>query len=633
MCHDDFLRVAEGRYKCFLYMLHKLKGRAACVPTCDIQLMWKCHQTSPAAYAHDTEGLHGNLEDNDSVVRQQLSDGMLQGFEQTSSTWEILFGHPYERAGAVWPQVNVVDRDNPTELLSESIPVTINWHLQDFDMNSKHKFLQPRNVLEVCVHAKGAVSSGNLQGKADDLFLRVQTMAACRKFKHQVSVESYRYDMLWHKLWWMQCEVSTRGLVIDLISHTKTCFGVPYFSKLLGQATVSWKELEKEMFLASEKPLIMRNTSQVSDSCIILASITPPVQAPYLFKTLLDRVSDDAGAMISKKILRLNKYKPQEGRWMSRTVLNHAGKECFVIRTRVAAGVWRSTTERPVGVDWNERIICIHGGGWNYVSGSIGIAPEEILATATPLNDEVEQYKMKWSFSTGETLTIQMPLENIEWEQHLHFSVKGNRQGVVRLLNGRHMQYEVPSAVPEEEEGFVTLVRYTAEARQGRATALFNWKMSAMEVLPEEDVVLVMLLCTATQRGVADLGGKILRNFYQRKAVKKKEKQRNWGAVAMGGGQEVPSELMFWYMNPEEVLGVNLAEMENEDVVPKGASVHMYRGTSWLYAGSTKGLYKMSSKGSCESLGYDVSDHHYHVKGPSSVPRFGSQTNVPAASR
>lgn len=56
---------------------------------------------------------------------------------------------------------------------------------------------------------------------------------------------------------------------------------------------------------------------------------------------------------------------------------------------------------------------------------------EEILATATPLNDELEQYKMKWSFSTGETLTIQMPIEDLEWERHLRFSVKGNRLGVV----------------------------------------------------------------------------------------------------------------------------------------------------------------------------------------------------------
>ena len=40
----------------------------------------------------------------------------------------------------------------------------------------------------------------------------------------------------------------------------------------------------------------------------------------------------------------------------------------------MAAGVWRKN-ERPVGVDWNERIIHVHGGGWNYITGSVGTSP------------------------------------------------------------------------------------------------------------------------------------------------------------------------------------------------------------------------------------------------------------------
>lgn len=629
MQHDGFLTVAKKRYRCFLYMLQKIEEKTACVPTCDIQLMWKCHQTSPGEYAHDTQVSLGNLNEDDNflIQQQQLSNTTLKDFEQTARTWELLFGHPYERAGAVLSQVSIMDEATPLDPLLESMPITINWHNQSFDINSRHGFLQPRHVLEVCVHVKSALRRETLQNRSDRLFLRLQTMDACRNFKHQVPAETYRNDTFWHKLWCMQCEANTKGVVVDLISNGTDCLVAPFFSKVLGQVTESWKELEKEPFLEREKPLAMKNTSLVSDGWIILTSITPPVQAPYLFKALLDRVTDDSGAMISKKVLKLNKNKPQEGRWMSRTVVDHAGRECFIIRMRVATGVWRSKIERPVGVDWNERIVSIHGGGWNYISGSTGIAPEEALATATPLNDELEQYKMKWSFSTGETLTIQMPIENIEWERHLRFSLKGNRLGVIRLLNGRHMQYEVPSSVPEEEEGFVTLVRYTAEARQGRATALFNWKLLAMEVLPEEDVVLVLLICIATQRAVADLGAKTLRNVYRRKHVKKVERQRNWGSVVMGGGQEVPSELTFWYVNPEEVLGVDLAEMDNEEVLPKGASEHMYRGTSWLYTGSMKGLYKMSSKGSCESFSYELGDHHQPLV------RFGSQTKVPAASR
>lgn len=60
------------------------------------------------------------------------------------------------------------------------------------------------------------------------------------------------------------------------------------------------------------------------------------LQGPYLLKTVPDRVTDDAGAMLSNLILRMNKYQPQQGRWITRTVLNHFGRECFVIRIRQA---------------------------------------------------------------------------------------------------------------------------------------------------------------------------------------------------------------------------------------------------------------------------------------------------------
>lgn len=65
-----------------------------------------------------------------------------------------------------------------------------------------------------------------------------------------------------------------------------------------------------------------------------MTSITPPVQAPYLLKCVPDRVTDDGGAMISDVILRMRNYRPQEGRWLTRTVLDHSGRECFVIRMR-----------------------------------------------------------------------------------------------------------------------------------------------------------------------------------------------------------------------------------------------------------------------------------------------------------
>lgn len=52
----------------------------------------------------------------------------------------------------------------------------------------------------------------------------------------------------------------------------------------------------------------------------------------------------------------------------------------------------------------------------------------------------------------------------------------------VALFEGRQLEYAVPGASPAQEEGFFTLVRYTQEHPQGKATALLNWTRGIMEV-------------------------------------------------------------------------------------------------------------------------------------------------------
>jgi hypothetical protein len=121
------------------------------------------------------------------------------------------------------------------------------------------------------------------------------------------------------------------------------------------------------------------------------------------------------------------------------------------------------------------------------------------------------------------------------------------------LINGRKLQYEVPNASALEEEGFVTLIRYNAHAPQGKATALFNWKVSAMEIHPEEDVVLVLLLCTATMRSVADFGGKHHGNlFAQRRHKESKPGLKDWGSVVVDHATS-QSNLASWYLNTPQL--------------------------------------------------------------------------------
>ncbi|KAH9305592.1 hypothetical protein KI387_009996 [Taxus chinensis] len=274
----------------------------------------------------------------------------------------------------------------------------------------------------------------------------------------------------------------------------------------------------------------------------IVASVTPPIQAPYLLKCIPDRVTDDTGAMVSDYVLRMNKYRPQEGRWISRTVLNHAGYRMF-----------RCTHQRML---WALQVL---------------------------IADDLENHRMTWEISSGEIFTIQMPIEQLNWERHLEFTLKNTPKGKsARLLNGRKLQYQVKEAKAEEEEGFVTLVRYTPQCPQGKATALFNWKVSAMEFLPEEDALLVLLLCNATVRTVADFGGDSVGDFF----IKRRKKEttpgkRDWGSVVVQNSVSA-SDLSFWYLNPREVLGIPGVD-EKPSRLNSEEQVHVYTSGSWLF--------------------------------------------------
>lgn len=134
---------------------------------------------------------------------------------------------------------------------------------------------------------------------------------------------SYFTSESWQKAWHLYCEFGTKGLILELRYRGGLC---SKGSSLQDSILFSWNDLLRAPSLTSEKEL--------DERVRIAASITPPVQASYLLKCVPDRVTDDSGAMVSDVILKMNHYRPQEGRWLSRTVLDHGGRECFVIRTR-----------------------------------------------------------------------------------------------------------------------------------------------------------------------------------------------------------------------------------------------------------------------------------------------------------
>jgi len=153
-------------------------------------------------------------------------------------------------------------------------------------------------------------------------FLRLRTQRSHRSLKLNKSMVNLSCKN-WQKIWHLYCEFATRGVVIEVRRTTSGCFRN---SKFLQSISFSWSDMlhEKALALTDELEVRMR----------AMASITPPVQAPYLLKCVPDRVTDDGGAMISDVILRMRNYRPQEGRWLTRTVLDHGGRECFVVRMR-----------------------------------------------------------------------------------------------------------------------------------------------------------------------------------------------------------------------------------------------------------------------------------------------------------
>ncbi|XP_024394182.1 glycine-rich domain-containing protein 2 isoform X1 [Physcomitrium patens] len=576
MWEDSSLQAAADRYKCFLHLLYKSKGRITCVPTFDIDLIWHAHQLSPVSYAKDTKALLGCIADHDGTLAERGPGSKLEkDFEDTAKLWESTYGLSYERAGCMYRNTKPVNVPPPpvsdirTSFVIERPPSILPWDYRMADHNpTKYPILTPRHVLQVCILIKCTTAMVPNGREGGDLFVRLRTLDAYTLLKIEAPVLPFSHETQWQKLWVLQCETKTKGMVLELRYHVEGCMRTFRKTKCIGRAKLTWHELQKAPMLYHDVmfPLSAKrfNSPESKQSCQVglEVSITPPVQAAYLLKSVPDRVTDDSGAMLSSVILRRRHNEPQSGRWISRTVLNHAGKETFVIRIRAAKGAWTSRGDRPVGVDWNERVINVHGGGWNYVSNHVGTSPEKIVGSAVPLAHELEEYKLSWALSTGDTLIVSRQLSDINWERHLEFTLKtsGRGAGLARLVNGRKQQYEVPNASPQEEEGFVTLIRYGPHTPQGKATALFNFRISAMEVVPEEDVVLVLLLCTATMRSIADFGGLSAGNDYTRRRMKENALgSKDWGSVVLEN-TTCHSHLAHWHWN-----GGHIGEEEEVD--------------------------------------------------------------------
>ncbi|KAJ7973314.1 Glycine-rich domain-containing protein-like [Quillaja saponaria] len=569
-----YLIAAKQRYKAFLYILQSCTdGFSRLVPTLDIMLMWLTHQSYPTIYLEDLNELEGEM---GKVVTVSETPNEKE-FEETKKLWEGAFDQPYEKAGGA---VALTLQGSS----SEESPVY--WEESDTDANTKYKSMHPRFLLEVCVFVrlKSGMKATQQDKKCD--FLRLRTVRCHSELKLDKILSSFPYDS-WRKAWHLYCEFGTKGVILEYYHHGANCFKG---CSLQDSVTFHWNDLVR----ASSQTLRKEVTQQVT----FIVSITPPVQASYLLKCVPDRVTDDSGAMISDVILRMNRYRPQEGRWLSRTVLDHAGRECFVIRIRIGGGFWRRGGETPSTLKWEDRIVEIREGSWSYVAGSIGRAPEKVVATATP-KEPSEQWKAAWCFSTGDELMI-------HWESTsgLSFCMRNQTspESSVKLLKGKHMQYQAKKIksksineeshnkgeeTEEDESGFLTLVRFTEENLIGKATALLNWKLLVVEFLPEEDAVLMLLLCVSILRSVSEMKKEDVGNLLIRRRLKETKKgNRDWGSVILHPSSSTSSMALAspyvkpWYWNAEAVI----ASDEREHITRQPALSHSaVEGSDKLY--------------------------------------------------
>ncbi|KAL2563510.1 hypothetical protein AAZX31_20G223600 [Glycine max] len=526
-----YLIAARQRYKAFLFMLLRFARdfSSRLVPTSDILLMWLTHQSYPTVYCEDLKALaiEGDLE-KVATLSEKVKE---KEFEETKKLWDRAFNQPYEKAGGEVPLTleGVISIKSP-----------VYWEDSGTDVNTKYRSMLPRFLLEACVFVRLKQRITTSQKDVNRDFLRLQIIRCHSELKLDKAFSNFTNDS-WKKAWHFYCEFGTKGVMFDYRRHGGNCLRG---SSLLDTVSFRWNDLLRADSLTLEK--------EVSQQVNVVTSITPPVQAPYLLKCVPDRVTDDSGAMISDVILKMNSYRPQEGRWLSRTVLDHAGRVCFVIRIRVGGGFWRRGGEAPSAVKWEDRIIEIREGSWSYVAGYIGRAPEKVVATATP-KEPTEQCKAAWCFSTGDELTIQW--DSSQSVSGLTFSLlnQTSPESSVLLLRGRQMQYQVKKTKSkrkgedmkteleekevdeeEDEESFITVVRFTEDNPDGKATALLNWRLLVVEVLPEEDAVLMLLLCLSILKSVSemkkqDVGGLLVR----RRLKEARLGSRDWGSVIL----------------------------------------------------------------------------------------------------
>lgn len=112
----------------------------------------------------------------------------------------------------------------------------------------------------------------------------------------------------------------------------------------------------------------------------------------------------------------------------------------------------------------------------------------------------------------------------------------------------------------------MTLVRYSEENPDGKATGLINWKLLLVELHPEEDTAFMLLLCISLLRSITemkkeDIGGLLIR----RRLKEAKLSARDWGSVVLhpfSYSSSISSPYVHpWHLNPKVLMAMDKVDM------------------------------------------------------------------------
>ncbi|CAI5962270.1 unnamed protein product [Closterium sp. NIES-64] len=438
----------------------------------------------------------------------------------------------------------------------------------------------------------------------------------------------------WRHRFSLQAEVASEGLRLSLHAHSRSLLSsllpwlLPPAPRELGSAVLTWHRLLQHpslllhcllplappgctpaAYAAATAPLTAASTAATGSSGLVAraaeeggvervggaggraegsvgcpagqaglqvgVSLTPATAAPFLLRAVPVCTSDDRGAMLCASLAQ---HRPQAGRWVSRTVLDHRGVEAFVMRTRVAEGVWEDH-KRPKPVQPTERTIVLHQGGWSYVPTDatplpltaplherVGVCRGPVLAQAVPRggggvrSGHGNGEKEGGGVGAGGELVVRYALMGclpgaamaelgvrcrvvdgalVQGSLQLELQEEGGHQ--VALLPGRHLSYTVCGAAAAEEQGFATLVRYTGGPGLARATALLNWRGCVVEVAREESVALALLLCVAIAEALRDMLAAPRCMCVRPMLLPNPDPDTHWQALCLNHGSHAPS--------------------------------------------------------------------------------------------